>query len=83
MTMHGYVERAQRYARAVVDGDQIACELTRLACERHLRDLERAESDPAWPYRFDLVRAERPCLLIECLPHVKGKWRTATIELED
>jgi phage terminase large subunit-like protein len=81
--MHGYVERAQRYARAVVDGDQIACELTRLACERHLRDLERAESDPAWPYRFDLVRAERPCLLIECLPHVKGKWRTATIELED
>ena len=81
--MHGYVERAQRYARAVVSGEQVACELTRLACERHLRDMERSETDPEWPFRFDVTSAERPCLLIECLPHVKGKWASATIVLED
>jgi phage terminase large subunit-like protein len=79
----GYVDRAQRYARAVVAGEIQACKWTRLACERQLRDLERSESDPAWPWRFDLEAAERPCLLIECLPHIKGKWPSATIVLED
>lgn len=80
---HGYVERAQRYARAVVAGEIPACKWTRLACERQLKDLARSESDPAWPWVFDLELAERPCLLIECLPHIKGKWASPTITLED
>lgn len=80
---HGYVERALRYARAVVSGEIVAGLLVRLACERQLKDLECSEQDADWPYVFDVERAERPCLLIECLPHVKGKWRSPTIELED
>lgn len=81
--MEGYVDRALRYARAVVAGEILACKWTRLACERQLRDLERAESDPDWPWRFDVVAAERPCLLIECLPHIKGSWASRTIVLGD
>jgi phage terminase large subunit-like protein len=81
--MHGYVDRALRYARSVVAGEIEACKWARLACERQLRDLDRAERDPAWPYVFDRDRAERPCLLIECLPHIKGRWKTSTIHLED
>jgi phage terminase large subunit-like protein len=81
--MHGYVDRALRYARGVVAGEVVAGELVKLACERQLRDLERSEKDASWPYVFDAERAERPCLLIECLPHVKGKWPSPTIELED
>lgn len=81
--MHGYVDRALRYARAVVAGEIDACKWTRLACERQLRDLDRAQRDADWPYTFDPARAERPCLLIECLPHIKGRWKTPTIHLED
>lgn len=81
--MYGYVDRATQYARAVVAGEIGACKWTRLACERQLRDLERSEQDPNWPWRFDVGAAERPCLLIECLPHIKGKWASATITLED
>lgn len=79
---HGYVERALRYARGVVAGEMPACQWTRLACERQLRDLDRAPGDD-WPWRFDVDLAERPCLLIECLPHIKGKWSSSTIQLED
>ena len=81
--MHGYVDRALRYAQAVVAGEIDACKWARLACERQLRDLERAQRDPSWPYTFDPARAERPCLLIECLPHIKGRWKSTTIQLED
>jgi phage terminase large subunit-like protein len=79
----GYAARALRYAQAVVAGEIIACKWTRLACERQINDLARSEADPAWPWRFDVEAAERPCLLIECLPHIKGKWSSPTIVLED
>jgi phage terminase large subunit-like protein len=42
-----------RYTRDIVDGRLIACELVRLACERHLRDLERDD------IRFDRALAAR------------------------
>ena len=58
--MHGYADRALRYARAVVAGEIVACKWTRLACERQLKDLERSEADAAWPWRFDVDAAERP-----------------------
>ncbi|MBZ4284036.1 hypothetical protein LAJ55_14615, partial [Streptococcus pneumoniae] len=68
----------------------------RLACERHLRDLQRAEAgDPAFPYRFNMEQqnpqtgkpylpAQRVCQFAELLPHVKGDWaaRSELIRLE-
>lgn len=79
----GYVARALRYAKAVVAGEIETCVWTRLACDRQLRDLARGDDDPDWPWRFDAALAERPCLLIECLPHIKGRWASTTIVLED
>src|SRR5690606_26712190 len=73
-----YTATALAYARAVVAGDVLACRWVRLACERHLRDLERAKSDPSFRYRFDRTKAERVCRFAELLPHVKGKWAAGT-----
>jgi phage terminase large subunit-like protein len=76
-----YVARSHRYARRVVAGEIPACKWTIAACRRQLDDLER---DPeSWPYRFDDLAAERVCLFVECLPHIKGRWSTETIVLED
>ena len=89
-----FAERATRYARAVADGQVLACKWHRLACDRHLRDLERAASS-GFPYRFnpeltdgDGVQyrpAERICRFAELMPHIKGDWagRGELIKLED
>ncbi|MBT8046640.1 MAG: hypothetical protein KJN67_05705 [Pontiella sp.] len=66
----------------------------RLACKRHLDDLE-AQNSEAFPYVFNPLMhnqageeyrpAERVCKFIELLPHVKGKWarERRKISLED
>lgn len=80
-----YVEIALLYAEDVIDGRIVAGRLTRLACERQLRDLERAHAgDPAFPYRFDVERATRICRFMEGLRHIKGEWarRKEKIRLE-
>lgn len=46
------------YAKHVVDRRILAGPYVRAACRRHLDDLKRS-ADPAWPYRFDLKRAQR------------------------
>lgn len=69
----GYVARAERYARNVLAGKVIACQWVKLACKRHLEDLERSKKK-AWPYRFDAEKAVRVCKFIEKMPHTKGKW---------
>lgn len=43
---------AESYARAVTEGEILAGRLVRLACERHLRDLEQQGTDE-FPYYFD------------------------------
>ncbi len=66
----GYSERAHRYARAVVSGRVLACELIRLACRRHLDDL-KASRRKEYRWKFDPVLADRFCTFFEGLPHVK------------
>jgi phage terminase large subunit-like protein len=70
-----------RYAQQVASGEIIACRWVRLACERHLNDLERAKG-PEYPYRFDLKKAGAICYFIELLPHIDGDWGSPTIVLE-
>lgn len=76
-----YVARCHAYARDVASGEVPACKWVRLACQRHLDDLQRKK----WRYVFDPKKADRPCRFIEKLPHVKGKWasKRETIKLED
>jgi phage terminase large subunit-like protein len=73
-----HVADATAYARGVVGGKIPAGKWVRLACERHFRDLQRAD------LHFDTSDAERPCNFIELLHHTKGQWasRRETIQLE-
>lgn len=64
---------AEQYARDVIGGRIPACEKVKLACRRHLEDLDRAAAGK-WKYRFDRSKAGRICRFAEMLPHVKGKW---------
>jgi phage terminase large subunit-like protein len=77
-------ERAHQYARDVVDGRVLACKWVRLACQRHLDDMERRGSD-GFPYVFDAEKADRKAKFLELLPHVKGRWarEKQTLKLED
>lgn len=75
-----YAERATRYAQRIVDGDIPACRVVRLACQRHLDDLENSTE-----YVFDEEAVHRVCFFIELLPHTKGQWlrRGELLKLED
>jgi phage terminase large subunit-like protein len=80
-----HVEQAATYVADVLSGRIVACRWIKLACQRHLDDLERAKGE-VWPYRYDEKKANRACKFIEKLPHVKGKWAKAadnTIHLEN
>jgi len=61
------------YVEAVLSGAIPTGKYTRLAVERHQRDLTH-EREPDFPYRFDWERAGKVLRFIEKLPHVKGRW---------
>lgn len=71
--MKSHSDIANDYAQQVEDGKIIACKWVRLACRRHIRDLE-ASRKKSFPYRFDEAKAIKACRFSELLPHVKGKW---------
>ena len=74
---------ATAYAQDVVAGKIVACKWHRLACQRHLKDLERS-ANGAMPYVWNselkdskdkLFRpGERICKFAELMPHIKGDW---------
>lgn len=68
-----YAGIATQYARDVVTGEIVACKWVKLACQRHLSDLERTGTKD-FPYVFDASLASRQCSFKEMLPHVRGKW---------
>ena len=92
MSKPSFAEIATQYARDVVDGRIPACKWHKLACQRHLNDLARA--DAGWLYAFnpELIDAEgktyqpveRVCRFAQLLPHIKGQWagRRERIKLE-
>lgn len=68
-----HVDSANGYVKDVLSGAVPASKWTRLACERHVKDMKRARSKE-FRYKFDPARAVRVCKFIELMPHVKGKW---------
>lgn len=88
-----FAEIATQYARDVVDGRVPACKFHQLACQRHLRDLDKATAG-GWPYVWNpeltdsagraYFPAERICKFAELMPHIKGDWaaRRQRIKLE-
>lgn len=76
-----YVDRARRYAEAVLSGEVPACKFVLQACQRQVDDL----ASPPAGYQFDEEKAARVCAFVELCPHVKGPLasRGELIKLED
>lgn len=77
-----YAERATKYAQDVAKGRVRAGLGVRLACARHLADLER-QKDASWPYAWEPEKGNRICRFAENMVHIKGKWAGQLIRLED
>jgi phage terminase large subunit-like protein len=80
-----YVQIANDYISRVMSGAEMVCRLNRLAVERHVKDLERSETDPSFPFIFDPTQdAIRFCRLFETVqpskwpvPMVMADWQVA------
>lgn len=71
MSWNVEIDRVTTYAREVASGRVVCGELHRLACERHLRDLERAKDDD-FPYVWDVGRSQRIIGFAETLTIAEG-----------
>ena len=72
--------RVTRYARSVADGDVPAGRLQRLACDRHLNDLQHARERGL---RFDVELADRAIRFFGFLRHSKGEWAGQSFDLAE
>jgi phage terminase large subunit-like protein len=86
-----YEEIAKTYALDVISGRIPAADLTKMACQRHLNDLQASIDNPDYPFVFNPVLereekeyrpADRVCGFIEQLKHTKGAWKGRNIDLE-
>lgn len=69
----GYAATAEAYARDVVAGRIPANKFIRLACQRHLDDLEW-QTDKNFKFVFDPKKGAKVAKFAEMMPHTKGKW---------
>lgn len=79
-----YVGIAKAYAARAADpvNGETFGRWIRLAAQRFLKDLKRAEQEGG-PFVFNEWHACDPCDFIEKLPHVEGTWDPKTIVLHD
>ena len=81
-TSNYHVNKANKYARDVVNGKISACLQIIQSCKRHLTDLESIKK-ARYPYQFDNEKAEKVCKFAEKMPHIRGnKWVGTCITLE-
>lgn len=76
-----HTEKAAQYADDALNGEIIACELVKQACERFIRDLKRQDTKQ-FPFKFDADLGNRACRFIEKMPHIKGEWAKKGLRLE-
>jgi phage terminase large subunit-like protein len=62
---------AEKYIDGVVSGQIVSGELVRLACQRHIKDLQEGHLRGL---RFDRARAQRVIDFFAFLRHSKGEW---------
>lgn len=60
------------YAKDVLEGKIVTGKLVKLACERHLNDLERAKTEE-FPYYFDIEEADKTFKFFELLKFTDGE----------
>jgi len=73
------VPMPEQYCRDVLDGKIVACKWVRLACERHLRDLEHGHERGLV---FDAKAGARAIKFFDFLKHSKGQWADKPVTLE-
>ena len=72
-----------QYATDVVYGDIVSCKWEKLACKRHLKDLERQGTE-GFPFVFDESRADRIfAWFSKVCRHVRGPFSGQPLELEN
>lgn len=59
----GDAVRARRHQRKI-----LACNYVKMACQRHIDDLQKSINDKDYPFRFDREKAERACRFVQLLP---------------
>ena len=69
---------AEQYAQDVINGKVIACKWVKLACERHVHDLQHAHERG---FYFDPEAGQYVIDFISMLRHSKGKWGRGIGEL--
>jgi phage terminase large subunit-like protein len=77
-----YSGRATKWAHDVDRRIIPACEYVRLACRRHLSDIEKSKSKD-YPYRFVGAKGDKICEFAENMIHIKGVWAGKPIVLQD
>lgn len=70
---------ANNYIEGVLNGSIIACKWVKLACERHLRDLETGHERGLY---FDEQAAKLVVAFFSLLKHSKGEWAGKSVTLE-
>lgn len=70
---------ANNYIEGVLNGSIIACKWVKLACERHLRDLETGHERGL---HFDEQAAKLVVAFFSLLKHSKGEWAGKPVTLE-
>ena len=68
-------DRTTQYAQEVLAGKITAGELVKLACKRHLEDIEKSRLTP-YRYYFDVEQAERLIDFAEMLTIAEGEEET-------
>ena len=71
--MTDYAATAKQYAVDITTGKIPAGRYIKLACQRHLDDLDWQDDD-TFKFRFDEKAAAHACGFVELMPHVDGKW---------
>ncbi len=66
------MDRFDTYVEGVLSGEIVACELVKLAIERHVNDLDRSARGDL-RFRFDEEMAEEAIQFVEVLPMCKGR----------
>ena len=75
--------KTTQYAKDVMDGKVNTCRYVKLACQRHLNDLERINIDPNFKFVFRKDLAEKFFKFCSYLKHYKGPVKNKRFELED
>lgn len=76
------MKQALKYIAAVQSGDEVACELVKLAVARHLADLEK-QNDKNYPFVFSERHAQKAISFFRMLRHTSGKLAGEFFNLQD